>query len=165
MPRFRSAPNISLSELTAMVSRRRRELTKLHEERRELQRDLDRLDRAIARIEGDGGRGHRGGRVRNDMSLVATMAQVLAKAGKPMAVSDIVQSVQQKGYRSGSANFRALVNMTLVKDDRFQGVSRGVYELKGQSAAQSKATRPKKRKRLRKNPASVAPAPSPPAAA
>ena len=147
MPRFRSALNVSLSELSAMMNSRRRELTKLHKQRRDLQRDVDRLDRAIARIEGSRGRGFRAGRARNEQSLTATIAQVLGKPGKPLAVADIVRGVQATGYRSVSANFRALVNMTLVKDKRFASVSRGVYGLKGE--ATSSRSRPAARKRKR----------------
>jgi hypothetical protein len=63
------------------------------------------------------------------MSLVATLESVLA-SGKPMSVGDIVESVQKQGYRSGSANFRAIVNQTLIKEKQFSSAGRGVYQLK-----------------------------------
>lgn len=161
MPRPRSSVNISLTELTAMLTSRRRELTKLHNKRRELQRDLDRLDRAIARIEGSGARS----RARNDMSLIATIAQLLGKAGKPMAVAEIVRGVQATGYRSGSANFRALVNMTLVKEKQFKNVSRGVYALKSPEAGSPSTSSRRKRKRTRRSQPVEAPKAEQPAAA
>ena len=65
------------------------------------------------------------------MSLAGTIEQVLAKASSPVPVGEIVERVQATGYRSSSANFRALLNMTLVKDDRFQSAGRGLYVLKG----------------------------------
>jgi hypothetical protein len=151
MPRFRSALNISLSELAAMLSSRRRELTRLHKQRRDLQRDLDRMDRAISRIEGSAGRGFRGGRARNSLSLGATIAQVLGKSSAPMAVGDVVQGVKKTGYRSGSANFRGLVNMTLVKDDRFRSVSRGMYQLEGKTGGTKSGRPSRKRKRSSTN--------------
>src|SRR3954470_281460 len=45
------------------------------------------------------------------------------------------------GYVSSSANFRGIVNQTLIKDKRFRRVARGVYGLKvaGKSEG-SKAT-------------------------
>jgi hypothetical protein len=51
--------------------------------------------------------------------------------GKPMSVSEIMEAASASGYRSGSANFRGIVNQTLIKDKRFAQVSRGVYQLKG----------------------------------
>ena len=149
MPRFRSALNVSLSELSAMVNSRRRELTRLHKRRRDLQRDVDRLDQAIARIEGSRGRGSRGSRPRNEMSLSATIAEVLGKTRKPTSVADIVQAVQATGYRSGSANFRALVNMTLVKEKQFKNVSRGMYALQPERSKPHAASGRGKRRRSR----------------
>jgi hypothetical protein len=79
---------------------------------------------------GSGGRGRRGRRAGNGKSLVATMRDILTSAGKPMPVADIVDKVKATGYRSNSANFRAIVNQTLIKDKGFTSAGRGVYTLK-----------------------------------
>jgi hypothetical protein len=47
-----------------------------------------------------------------------------------MKVGEIMDAVLATGYRSGSANFRGIINQTLIKDKRFGQVERGVYELK-----------------------------------
>ena len=47
-----------------------------------------------------------------------------------MKVAEIMDGVLSTGYRSGSANFRGIINQTLIKDKRFGQVERGVYELK-----------------------------------
>jgi hypothetical protein len=52
------------------------------------------------------------------------------KGGKPMKVGDITDAAQKAGYRSNSANFRSIVNQTLIKDKRFSSAGRGVYQLK-----------------------------------
>jgi hypothetical protein len=47
-----------------------------------------------------------------------------------MSVGEIVEGVQRRGYRSGSANFRAIVNQTLIKEKLFGSAGRGIYQLK-----------------------------------
>jgi len=109
------------------------ELSKLHRQRANLQRRMDLIDRQISRVGGGAMNGLRGGggvRARNERSLLDTIEGVLTKAGKPLSVSAILEGVHATGYRSGSANFRGIVNQTLIKDKRFGQVSRGVYGLK-----------------------------------
>ena len=50
---------------------------------------------------------------------------VLSKTGKPMGVGDIVDAVQKGGYKSNSANFRGIVNQTLIKEKQFTQAGRG----------------------------------------
>jgi len=71
-----------------------------------------------------------GGRGRNEQSLVKMIEGVLGKTGKPMNVGDIAAEVQRRGYKSNSANFRAIVNQTLIKEKQFSQASRGMYQLK-----------------------------------
>jgi hypothetical protein len=52
------------------------------------------------------------------------------KDGKPMRVGDITDAVHNAGYRSSSANFRGIVNQTLIKDKRFVAPERGLYQLR-----------------------------------
>lgn len=131
MPRPSTGTNLSLADLHQIMQSRRTELTKLRRQRQKLQRDLDRVDRQIFRIEGGAG-GRRGGngRVRNEQSLNDTIDQVLRSSGKAMKVGDIVNAVLKTGYRSGSANFRGIVNQTLIKDKRFTAPERGMYHIK-----------------------------------
>ena len=129
MPRPSSGTNLSLAALQSIMESRRTELGKLRKQRNDIQRKLDHVDRQIDRIEGSGGRTS-GGRARNSKSLTETLEEVL-NAGKPMKVGDIVEAVKASGYRSSSANFRGIVNQTLIKEDkRFTAPSRGLYQLK-----------------------------------
>ncbi len=66
------------------------------------------------------------------MSLPQAIEAVLKRGGKPLGVGDIADAVQKKGYRSNSANFRAIVNQTLIKEKQFQQASRGMYRWKTQ---------------------------------
>jgi len=136
MARPRNDGTMTIAALEQMLLSKRRRLERLQKERDRLQRRLEMLERKIAAIAGGGGglatrvRLTAGGRVRNPKSLVATLEQVLREAGKPLSVSEILERVQASGYRSSSANFRALVNQTLIKEKRFAKVDRGVYQLK-----------------------------------
>ena len=66
----------------------------------------------------------------------------LRSSGKAMRVGEIVDAVTSTGYRSNSANFRGIVNQTLIKErKRFGQADRGLYELKGgESKKKEKAT-------------------------
>jgi hypothetical protein len=130
MARPPSGSNLSLAALNQMMEARRAELNKLKHRRSELQRDLDRVERQIFKIEGAAGRRGGNGRVRNEKSLNDTIDEVLRSGGKPMRVGDIVDAVLGTGYRSNSANFRGIVNQTLIKDKRFHAPERGMYALK-----------------------------------
>src|SRR3954447_23096735 len=110
MPRGRIG-GMSISELENILQQRRGELSKLRKHRATIQRNLDRLDRQIESL---GGGRARGGRTRNTRSLTALLEEVLQKSSKPMQVGDIVERVQDAGYRSKSANFRGIVNQTLI---------------------------------------------------
>jgi len=132
MPRPSSGRSLSIAELHTLIESRRYDLDRLRKQRTDLQRKLDAVDRDINKIAGAGGgrRGIGNGRVRNPMSLHATIEHVLGKSGKPMRVGDIAEAVQASGYRSNAANFRGIVNQTLIKDKRFTAADRGVYQLK-----------------------------------
>jgi septal ring factor EnvC (AmiA/AmiB activator) len=138
----------NIPQLERILQERRTDLGRLERQRSELQRKLDGLDRQIVKLQGSlrGGVGRRGvtagGRARNSQSLVEVLESVL-KGGKPMKVGDIVDAVQSSGYRSNSANFRGIVNQTLIKErKRFAPTDRGVYQLKG--AGESKGSKKEK---------------------
>lgn len=136
MPRGRPRKFPSISDLQNMIRERRRHRSRIIVERKKVQARLDQIDRELQMLDGRGGRsagggGGRGrGRGRNAQSLTEVMEAVLKKSGKPMRVGEIVSAVQQAGYRSSSANFRGIVNQTLIKDKRFSAASRGHYQLK-----------------------------------
>ena len=134
MARPAGGTNLTSAQLQRVLSEKQSELNKLHRQRADLEKRLNLIDRQIARVGGgaSNGRGGRGGggRARNEHSLLDTIESVLSKTGKPMKVGDIMDGVLATGYRSGSANFRGIINQTLIKDKRFGQVQRGVYGLK-----------------------------------
>jgi hypothetical protein len=130
MPRI----GMNIAELERVLEERRSELSKLARQRSDLEKRLTALDRQMARVGGGSGpfgrRRGRGGRARNEHSLTETIEGVMKGSSKPMKVPDIVNGVLSSGYQSSSANFKGIVNQTLIKDKRFQQVERGVYQLK-----------------------------------
>ena len=130
MPRI-AASGLTISQLESLLNGRRSELAKLQKVRGKLARKLSQLDSRIASLGGARGRNGGGGsRVRNAKSLNDMIAGVLGKSSKAMAVGDIESAVRAGGYRSNSANFRGIVNQSLIKDKRFSSAGRGLYQLK-----------------------------------
>src|SRR5688572_25888759 len=144
MPRLSSGAAYSIAQLEQMLNKCRSERQKLERERTKVAKRLAQLDSRIHSLGGGGGggngRGGRGGaggggraggrRVRNEKSLIEMIEGVLGKSGKPMKVGDIADAVQSGGYRTNSANFRGIVNQTLIKDKRFASAGRRLYQMK-----------------------------------
>lgn len=151
--------SFNIAQLERILQERRSELNRLERQRSELQRKLDGVDRQITKLNGSlrgrraggggGGGGTGGTRARNEHSLVDVIETVLRANGKAMRVGDIVEAVQSGGYRSTSANFRGIVNQTLIKErKRFSAADRGVYQLKG---ADSRGTKKEKSEKPEKS--------------
>ena len=129
MPRI-AAAGLTISQLESILNGRRSELAKLQKQRGKIARKLAQLDSRIASLGGARGLGGAGSRVRNEKSLNDMIVAVLGKSGKAMGVGDIESAVRSGGYRSNSANFRGIVNQSLIKDKRFTSAGRGLYQLK-----------------------------------
>ena len=145
MARPPSGMNLSIAQLEQILQLRKGERQRLEKMRGKLQKKLDQLDAKLASLGGPGGGGGRGrggrggrnghtggggGRVKNEKSLNEMILSVLGKSSKPMNVGAIADAVRGGGYKSNSANFRSIVNQTLIKDKRFGAASRGMYQLK-----------------------------------
>jgi len=111
-------------------------LVKLEKRRAKLQKQLDKVESHIGALTGNGrASSPRGaGRVRNEVSLAEAVYHVLSGASAPMGIGEIADKVQASGYRSNSASFRTVVNVTLIKDKRFAKAGRGLYQLKAGAA-------------------------------
>src|SRR6266550_845787 len=137
MPRFAAGTNLSISQLERILRARKSELQKLARRRGKLARQLAQLDAQARALGGEngafggGGRGGAGGgRARNEKSLVKMIEDVLGRSSKPVNVGEIADAVRAKGYKSNSANFRGIVNQTLIKEKQFAQAGRGMYQLK-----------------------------------
>ncbi len=142
---------LTIADLQKEIARRARRAAGLKVKRRRLLAKLAALDALI----GDGGsdegaarggrRGRRGGkaagrrkarggsrrgggrkRPKNEMNLVEALQKLLK--GRTLSVTDMTQKVQEAGYKTSAANFRTIVNQTLIKNGKvFRKVSRGMY--------------------------------------
>ena len=133
-------PAKSISELRSELAAKERQLTALRARRARLAKELQAVERRILALEGRPARGRpakRAGRKRvvrrraTGKPLTAYIGQVLAKAKGGLSVKEIVKAVTAAGYKSHSKDFYAIVAKTLLTDDRFQRVKRGVYKLAG----------------------------------
>jgi len=128
MARPRKTDTYSIAELRALITERRKRMIELRREHAKISKQLARIDHELSFLGGAGGSQRI--RPRNDKNLVDLMEEVMAKKGAAMRVGDITDAVQAAGYRSSSANFRGIVNQTLIKDKRFKSSERGLYEVK-----------------------------------
>ncbi|MEQ8768871.1 MAG: hypothetical protein RIB60_00025 [Phycisphaerales bacterium] len=125
--------SVSTDALTTELKRRQRDLDKLVQKRDRLAADLAELDREIATVGGAGGfgitaRGSIRRRPRNTTNLADALVAELK--GKTMGVSEVADAVLASGYRTSAANFRTIVNQTLLRDKRIKKISRGQYTAK-----------------------------------
>jgi len=125
----RSLARLSIAELNAEIRRRQRSTGTLE---RRYTRLVAKAEAVRAEIEKLGGTVNRraGGRTRpkNDLTLVEALTAALK--GKTLAVTDVAQVVQERGYRTNSNNFRTQVNIALIKSGKFKRVGRGEYTAK-----------------------------------
>lgn len=115
-----------------MTHRQIPDLKRLKNERRHWQRELDRVEAAIQKIEGSrrlSGKSSSAGRSSNSITLGDAIERVLAKASSPVPIGEIVAQVQASGYRFNNSRVRSLVNLTLIQDQRFRSSGRGRYIL------------------------------------
>ena len=127
MPRPASN-GLSIVQLEQMLQSRRSQLQKLQRNRAKVARKLDQID---SRIRDLGGSIRGGTRARNAESLLTVIETTLKSAGgKAMNVGDIASAALKRGYKTTSANFRGIVNQTLIKERQFMQAGRGMYQMK-----------------------------------
>ncbi|MFI4898356.1 MAG: hypothetical protein ACIARR_11080, partial [Phycisphaerales bacterium JB059] len=116
---------MSTNELERELSRRQTAARRLERKRERLAEQLEEVERELSELGGLGGISIGGvrKRPRNEMNLADSLAKVLKS--KTMSVTDVTEAVQKAGYRTSAANFRTIVNQTLIKDSRFKKVARG----------------------------------------
>lgn len=126
--------SISATDLHRELQRRQRAASSILRRREKLAAKLAVLDAEIAGL----GLSVRGGpdgavlgrrRPRNDSNLIEALVKLLD--GKTINVTSIAEEVQKAGYQTTSANFRTIVNQTLINNpSKFKRVSRGQYTAK-----------------------------------
>ena len=138
-----SLSGLSTTALAAELARRERRLPMLKRQQAELLRKLDEVEAQIDAIGGGGKSGRKSSgrpvgrpvgsgvgrkRPRNTMNLEDALAKTLK--GKTMSVTDATSAVKASGYKTTAANFRTIVNATLLKSKKIKKISRGQYTAK-----------------------------------
>lgn len=124
-------------DLQRELARRRRAVPKLLDKRRTLLEQVAAIEAHVRLLGSAAGEGQRAGpgrkRPKNDQNLIEALAQLLD--GKDMNVTAAAAAVQDAGYKTTAANFRTIVNQTLINSGRFKRISRGVYTTKAAKPA------------------------------
>jgi hypothetical protein len=122
--------SVSVGELRKELTRRQRRVGAMVKKRDRLLEKARAIDAQIAELGGAamgaGGTGRR--RPQNESNLVEALAGVLKD--KTMSVTDVAEAVQKAGYKTTSANFRTIVNQTLINSGKFKRLGRGQYTAK-----------------------------------
>ncbi len=125
---------LTTEALVAEIDRRRTLLRKLQSERKNLLKQLAKVEFKILSSGGEllRGRGLRTKmrRPRNSMKLMDVMVRVMNRES-PMNVSQIAEAVNNAGYMSTSASFKTIICQTLARERQFKKAGRGLYMLKG----------------------------------
>jgi len=119
----------SLKDLERLLQKRRREIESLTRKRAKVEKKLRVLDEKIRAASG-GRFAKSGGRARNEVTLIEAIEGAFKGSAKPLTVGEIMERVLASGYESTSANFRGIINQTLIKGKQFQSAGRGIYALK-----------------------------------
>jgi hypothetical protein len=123
-----SLASLSVAALHAELRRRQKSVKPLQRRKEALLAKIAKIDADIAALGGVVGKSAVGTRVRpkNSTSLVEALAAVMKN--KTLGVSEAVDAVLKAGYKSNAANFKTIVNQTLIKNrDTFKKVGRGQY--------------------------------------
>jgi len=136
-----SLAKMTTNDLAAELARRQRRLPALKRQHAALLDKLEALEAEMAEIDGGAAtsapRGRRksagrpaggGKRHRNEMNLEDALAKTLK--GKTMSVTEATEAVKANGYKTTAANFRTIVNATLLKSKKIKKVARGQYTAK-----------------------------------
>lgn len=121
--------SVSVEELQAELARRNRKVSSLERKREKLREQLAAVE---AELSAHGALSATGGirkRPKNELSLVETLQQVLK--GQTLSVTEAAQAARDAGYMTTAANFRTIVNQTLIRESKlFKKVARGQYTAK-----------------------------------
>ena len=114
---------LTLAQLERMVAKRRSSLESLQKKRRNLLKELERLDKQIASLQGPRGNARPGTyaqRARNEKSLQTVVAEILTKSKKGLTLRALAERVLESGYKTNSNNFQNVLYQCLYNSKRFE---------------------------------------------
>ena len=100
---------LSIADLERSLNERRDQVQVLLQRRKQVQKDLEKLDAEIQDAMNPnapiGRIRRRGPRVKNETSLRTVVEGILAKSKKGLSCEDLAKKVTETGYKSNSRNF------------------------------------------------------------
>lgn len=137
--------SMSLAELESMLKEQKHRLDSLKKKQKNLEKDLESVNREIATIEGKGGRRRgrppgkkssakkkvRRRRAKNKKPLKGYVTDVLNGNKKGLTLQQISDNVKSAGYKSKSKSFKNVLYQCLYHNEEFVHDSdAGTYKLK-----------------------------------
>lgn len=120
---------LSTEALQAELRRRETGIRRLEKRRERLLEQLNEVESELASVGAPiTSAGGVRKRPKNDSNLEEALIGVLT--GSTMGVTEVADAVQKAGYRTSSANFRTIVNQTLLRSSGIKRVARGQYTAK-----------------------------------
>jgi len=128
----------TISVLRKELVVKEKQLAKLQAKRDKLLSQLEQVDRQIAGLNGQRKPTQKrlkktGRKKRRKRSGRQNLGDVLAdvlKQAEPVKASDAADMALKAGYKTNSKKFVNLIRQTLISDDRFRKVQRGLYKVK-----------------------------------
>ena len=113
--------DLTLAQLERMVAKRRSNLDALHKKRRTLLKDLEKVDKQIAALQGQGkGGGSYVQRARNEKSLQVVVTEILGKSKKGLRLRQLAERVLDSGYKTNSNNFQNVLYQCLYNSKKVE---------------------------------------------
>lgn len=136
-----NASQMSLAELESILKEQKTRLDSLKKKQRDLEKDLDSVNREISALEGNGSRrrGRPAGstrtvprrRAKNAKPLKGYVIDVLNANKKGLTLQEISDKVKAAGYKSKSKSFKNVLYQCLYHNREFMHDSdAGIYKLK-----------------------------------
>ncbi|MCC6910327.1 MAG: hypothetical protein IT430_20525 [Phycisphaerales bacterium] len=136
MPRKPDLSRVPTVELIRELERRQAMAGEFESRREALQKELAEIEAELSALETRAsnafGRRHvnRSAAARTRSANLQPLSVALQKllTGETMSVSEAAEAVKKAGYKSNAADFKSVVNLTLLKrKDLFKRVGRGQY--------------------------------------
>ncbi len=123
---------ISISALEKTLAKTRQQAAELMARRKELLRQLAKIDKKIQALAGGAGLGGRtapSSRPKNAKPLMDCVVEALGQSKDPMTAGELADAVTAMGYVSASKDLRQQIWTQIYKDDRIGKAGRGKFVL------------------------------------
>jgi len=126
--------DLSVADLERLLDQRKTEWDGLARKKNKLERDLERVERQMAVLEGRRGarRGRKiGKRPKNEKSLRETVLDVLGRSKKGYSLAELSERILASGYKSNSSDFKNVVYQCLYNTEQIvHDPEMGTYRIK-----------------------------------